>query len=252
MENFLSSVRNSCKLLKVFLDSPKELGVTELSKRLQLSKGAVHKILATLESEGFIRQNEATKQYTLGYTLLELGNKVIKNHDIVDFSAPYLNQLLAQTKELVVLCILDKTDALYVAKLDSPHPIRFNVEIYRRFPPYATSGSRVLLAYQSDAFQQEVLSDVELKKYTPQSFASVEEIKENLRQIKERGYEMSWNRRNQGVTGMAAPVFDATDQVVAAVSVIGPTDRVQPQVDSIRNHLLQITSEMSEQLGHRP
>ncbi|MBO8164532.1 MAG: IclR family transcriptional regulator [Brevibacillus sp.] len=251
MDNYLSSVRNSCKLLKVFLDSPKELGVTELSRRLQLSKGAVHKLLATLEAEGFIRQNETTKQYTLGYTLLELGNKVIKNHDIVDFSTPYLRQLLDETKELVVLCVLDKRDAIYVAKMDSPHPIRFTVEIYRRFPPYATSGSRVLLAYQSEEFQEKVLSNVELKTYTPYSFTSVEEIKENLKTIKERGYEISANRRNQGVTGLAAPVFDATGEAVAAISVIGPTDRVAPQLEVIRTHLLATTKAMSEQLGYR-
>ncbi|WP_126429377.1 IclR family transcriptional regulator [Brevibacillus marinus] len=251
MENLLSSVRNSCRLLKEFLDSPKELGVTELSKRLHLSKGTVHKILTTLEAEGFIRQNAKTKQYTLGYTLLELGNKVIQNHDIVDFSTPYLRHLLEQTRELVTLCILDKTDAIYVAKLDSPHPIRFNVEIYRRFPPYATSGSRVLLAFQAAAFQEDVLRDVELKQYTPQSFTSVEEIKENLRQIRERGYEISCNRRNQGVTGIAAPVFDATGQVVAAVSVIGPSDRVQPQTEAILGQLLKTTADMSEQLGYR-
>lgn len=250
MDQFLSSVRNSCRLLQVFLDSPKELGVTELSKKLQLSKGAVHKLLTTLESEGFIRQNEKTKQYTLGYTLLELGTKVLKNHDIVDFSMPFLQRLVSRTSELVVLCIQDVKDAIYVAKVDSPHPVRFTVESFRRFPLYSTSAARVLLAFREESFQDEILSE-SLKTYTPYSFTSVEEIKQTLSAIREKGYEISSNRRNEGVTGIAAPIFDASGQVAASISVIGPSDRVLPQQENILRELMDTVREMSAQLGHR-
>jgi IclR family KDG regulon transcriptional repressor len=250
MDQVLSSVRNSCRLLKIFLDSPKELGVTELSKKLQLSKGAVHKLLSTLESEGFIRQNEKTKQYTLGYTLLELGTKVLKNHDIVDFSMPFINRLTTRTSELVVLCVQDGKDAIYVAKVDSPHPMRFTVESFRRFPLYSTSAARVLLAYRSESFQDEILEET-LKTYTPHSFTSVDEIRHTLVEIRERGYEISSNRRNEGVTGIAAPIFDSSGQVTASISVIGPSDRMLPQKDEILRETLETVREMSAQLGHR-
>lgn len=250
MDQVLSSVRNSCRLLKIFLDSPKELGVTELSKMLEMSKGAVHKLLSTLESEGFIRQNEKTKQYTLGYTLLELGTKVLKNHDIVDFSMPYLNRLVSRTNELVVLCVKDVKDAIYVAKVDSPHPIRFTVESFRRFPLYSTTAARVLLAYQPKEFQDEILEET-LKTYTPYSYTSVDSIKEDLVVIKARGYEISSNRRNNGVTGIAAPIFDASGQVTASISVIGPSDRVLPQQEDILHETLETVQEMSAQLGYR-
>ncbi|WP_289141239.1 IclR family transcriptional regulator [uncultured Brevibacillus sp.] len=250
MDQVLSSVRNSCRLLKIFLDSPKELGVTELSKKLQLSKGAVHKLLSTLESEGFIRQNEKNKQYTLGYTLLELGTKVLTNHDIVDFSKPFLSRLVSRTNELAVLCVQDSKDAIYVAKEDSLHPIRFTVESFRRFPLYSTTAARVLLAYQSQSFQDEILAEP-LKSYTPHSYTSVEDIKNDFVAIKERGYEISSNRRNNGVTGIAAPIFDSTGQVTASVSVIGPTDRVLPKKEEILQETLDTVREMSIQLGYR-
>ncbi|MFP3392469.1 IclR family transcriptional regulator [Brevibacillus sp. SIMBA_040] len=250
MDQVLSSVRNSCRLLKIFLDSPKELGVTELSKKLQLSKGAVHKLLSTLESEGFIRQNEKNKQYTLGYTLLELGTKVLTNHDIVDFSKPFLSRLVSRTNELAVLCVQDSKDAIYVAKEDSLHPIRFTVESFRRFPLYSTTAARVLLAYQPESFQDEILEEP-LKNYTPHSYTSTEDIKKDLLAIKERGYEISSNRRNNGVTGIAAPIFDSTGQVTASVSVIGPTDRVLPKKEEILQETLDTVREMSIQLGYR-
>ncbi|MGG0935040.1 IclR family transcriptional regulator [Brevibacillus centrosporus] len=251
MDQVLSSVRNSCRLLKIFLDSPKEIGVTELSKMLEMSKGAVHKLLSTLESEGFIRQNEKTKQYTLGYTLLELGTKVLKNHDIVDFSMPYLNRLVSRTNELVVLCVKDARDAIYVAKVDSPHPIRFTVESFRRFPLYSTTAARVLLAYQPAEFQEDILEEATLKMYTPHSYTSIESIKDDLLVIKARGYEISSNRRNNGVTGIAAPIFDTSGQVTASISVIGPSDRVLPQQEDILYETLATVQEMSAHLGYR-
>jgi IclR family KDG regulon transcriptional repressor len=250
MDNQLSSVKNCCRLLKIFLDGPKELGVSDLSRRLGLSKGAVHKLLSTLESEGLILQNPATRQYALGYTLLELGNKVLKNHNLVEFAKRYLQELADITKELACLCIIDGTDAIYVDRIDSPHPIRFNVEVYRRFPLYATSASRVILAHRPDEFIDRVLSD-EIKTFTPYSLKKPEEIKERLEAIRRNGYEVSTNLRNVGVTGIAAPIRDASGQVIASISLIGPTDRMMPSKEAFIEQVLSTTAQISHGLGWR-
>jgi IclR family KDG regulon transcriptional repressor len=250
MDNYLSSVKNSCKLLKAFLNSSKEMGVSELSRQLQLSKGAVHKLLITLESEGFIKQNPETKQYFLGYTLLELGNKVLKNHNLVDFAKPYLQKLAETTQELVCLCVRDEDEAIYVDKIDSKHPIRFNVEAFRRFPLYATSASRAILAFQEDSFIEKILEE-EIRIYTPYSLKQPEEIKARLRTIRANGYESSSNMRNVGVTGIAAPIYDADGAVNASISMIGPSDRVKPSLASFIEQVTATTKEISFQLGYR-
>lgn len=250
MDNHLSSVKNSCKLLKMFLNSPKELGVSELSRKLELSKGAVHKLLMTLESEGFIKQNPLNKQYSLGYTLLELGNKVLKNHNLVDFAKPYLQRLSEKTKELVCLCVIDGSDAIYVDKIDSQYPIRFNAEEYRRFPLYATSAARAMLAFRDEEFINEVLA-TNLITFTPYTITESQMMKERLEEIRKNGYEISSNLRNVGATGIAAPIFDAYGKVPASVSVIGPSDRMTPYQEQWIQELLQITREISHELGYR-
>lgn len=250
MDNHLSSVKNSCRLLKAFLDSDKEMGVSELSRRLGLSKGAVHKLLMTLESEGFIKQNPRNKQYSLGYTLLELGNKVLRNHNLTDFSKPFLQRLSETTQELVCLCVRDEQDAIYVDKIDSKHPIRFNVEAYRRFPLYATSAARVILAYQDDAFIEQILSG-DIRTYTAYSLKGSAEIKERLDIIRERGYEVSSNMRNVGVTGVAAPIREASGTVAASISLIGPSDRVVPVLQTLIRQVVATTREISVELGYR-
>ncbi|TVY07975.1 IclR family transcriptional regulator [Paenibacillus cremeus] len=250
MDNHLSSVKNSCKLMKAFLDSDKELGVSELSRQLQLSKGAVHKLLMTLESEGFIKQNPANKQYSLGYTLLELGNKVLTNHNLAEFAKPLLQTLADTTQEFVCLCARDQYEAIYVDKIESKHPIRFNVDAYRRFPLYATSAARSILAFRDDRFIDHVLSE-EIRTFTAYSMTTPEEIKERLNRIRANGYEVSSNMRNVGVTGIAAPIFDADGTVNASISMIGPTDRVQPHLDAFIQHVVTTTKDISNQLGFR-
>jgi len=250
MDNHLSSVKNGCRLLKMFLDSPKEMGVTEIARKLQLSKGAAHKLLATFESEGFIKQNPSSKQYSLGYTLLELGNKVLKNHDLVEFSKPFLQRLSESTKELVCLCVIDGKDAIYVSKIESEHPIRFNVEENRRFPLYATSAARVILANRDQSFIDGVFEG-DIKTYTSYSMKSPEQINARLAEIRRNGYEVSSNMRNVGVTGIAAPIFDASGLVVASVSLIGPSDRVDSKKEEWVELVVQTTRDISAGIGYR-
>ncbi|MBN6186468.1 IclR family transcriptional regulator [Aneurinibacillus sp. BA2021] len=249
MDNYLSSVKNGCRLLKIFLNSPKELGVTDLSKRLQLSKGAVHKLLITLESEGLIQQNPENKLYSLGYTLLELGNQVLKNHNLAELTRPYLQELARNTKELVCLCILDGKDAIYVDKIDSQHPIRFNVDVYRRFPLYATSAARSILAYQSEEFIREILSRG-IHSYTSQTITDPLHMRKRLEDIRERGYEISSNMRNEGVTGIAAPIFDASARVIASISLMAPTDRMNTIKEQAIDHVIHTTKAISHKLGY--
>ncbi|CAM3650916.1 IclR family transcriptional regulator [Cohnella lubricantis] len=250
MDNHLSSVKNSCHLLKLFLDSPKELGVTEISRKLDMSKGAAHKMLGTLESEGFIRQNPANKQYSLGYTLLELGNQVLKNHDLVEFSKPSMQRLSDVSKEFICLCVKDGPDAIYVSKIESQYPIRFIVETSRRFPLYATSASRAILANQPQDFIDHILEN-EIKTYTTHSLRTPEQIKRRLAEIREQGYEFSANMRNVGVTGIAAPIFDTNGEVNASISLMGPTDRMEPKKEEWIRLVVDATLEISRGIGYR-
>ncbi|GIP40076.1 IclR family transcriptional regulator [Paenibacillus sp. J31TS4] len=250
MEHHLSSVKNGCRLLKLFLGPAREWGVTELSRQLDLSKGAVHKLLATLESEGFIRQNETNKQYSLGFSLLELGMQVLKTHSLVDFAHSYLQKLAESTTELACLCLLDGEEAIYVDKIESVHPIRFNVDAYRKFPLYATSASRAILAYQPEETIDRVLAGG-IRAFTKHSVTDPAEMKKRILRIRENGYEVSSNLRNVGVTGIASPIHDAAGQVVASVSLIGPSDRMQPNLDSYLVRVKATTQAISSELGWR-
>jgi DNA-binding IclR family transcriptional regulator len=134
--------------------------------------------------------------------------------------------------------------------MESKYPIRFIVETHRRFPLYATSGARVILAYQPLEFIDDILSDG-IRTYTPYSLSSPEQIKARLADIRARGYELSSNMRNIGVTGIAAPIFNADGKVEASISIMGPTDRMEPRKEEWINLAVQVTRDISAGIGYR-
>lgn len=249
MDQLLTSVQKSCKLLKLFLRDQKEWGITELSKELQWSKGAVHKMLATLESEGFIKQNRLTRQYSLGYTCLELGNRVKRNNDWVSVARPYLERIAKLTKESVCLCVREGNEAIYMDKIDSPLPIRFIIDAYRRFPLYATSASRVILAFSPEEVKEQIMIEP-LAAFTEHSMKSVQELRERIRRIEAQGYEISSNMRNVGVTGIAAPIYDSEGQVNASISLVGPSDRIDQHKEEWIQEVLQAAADISNLVGY--
>ncbi|AWP28767.1 IclR family transcriptional regulator [Paenibacillus sp. Cedars] len=251
MDQLLTSVQKSCKLLKLFLRDQKEWGITELSKELQWSKGAVHKMLATLESEGFIKQNRLTRQYSLGYTCLELGNRVKRNNDWVSVARPYLERIAKLTKESVCLCVREGNEAIYMDKIDSPLPIRFIIDAYRRFPLYATSASRVILAFSPDGVKEQIMIEP-LAAFTEHSMKSVKELRERISRIEDQGYEISSNMRNVGVTGIAAPIYDSEGQVNASISLVGPSDRIDQHKEDWIQEVLQAAADISNLVGYHP
>lgn len=251
MDQLLTSVQKSCKLLKLFLRDQKEWGITELSKELQWSKGAVHKMLATLESEGFIKQNRLTRQYSLGYTCLKLGNRVKRNNDWVSVARPYLERIAKLTKESVCLCVREGNEAIYMDKIDSPLPIRFIIDAYRRFPLYATSASRVILAFSPEGVKEQIMIEP-LAAFTEHSMKSVKELRERISRIEDQGYEISSNMRNVGVTGIAAPIYDSEGQVNASISLVGPSDRIDQHKEDWIQEVLQAAADISNLVGYHP
>lgn len=157
------------------------------------------------------------------------------------FREPYLQQLADATKETVCLCIRDQTDAIYVDKLDSPMSIRFIIDAYWRFPLYATSG--VILAYSPETLQETVLSEP-ITAFTNHSITDPEQLRLRLEEIRNLGYEISSNMRDIEVTGIAAPIFQNDGNVLASVSLIGSSERMELHVDRWLALLLQMTQEM--------
>jgi DNA-binding IclR family transcriptional regulator len=222
----LSSVRNAARLLKVFLSREEELGVSELARRLGLGKSTVHRLLTTLAAEGLIERDPRTGGYRLGLVVFELGEAVRVHLDLHAAAGPVLASLRAETGESSQVGVLDGHEVVYVDRLESSQSLRLFTETGRRVPVHCTSSGKVLLAHLPDARLRAVLDAAPLTPLTPHTVTDRAALLAELATVRRRGWAAAVDEREIGVASVAAPIRDATGQVIAAISIGGPAVRL--------------------------
>jgi len=248
----LSSVANSIRLLTSFSGEENELGITTLATRLRLAKSTVHRLAATLTSAGFLEQNTENGKYRLGVALFELGALVRRRMDVANEARPKLRELLEKTGETVQLGIVDHESVLYVYEMESRHAIRMAAAVGGRAPLHCTAVGKVLLAYQPPEFVKHVLGNG-LKAYTPKTITRRDDMLAMLEEVASREYAIDDEESEPGLRAIAAPVRNHTGQVIAALGVAAPLQRMTKKVlqDCVPS-VLATAAAVSQRLGYEP
>ncbi len=223
----LSSVRNAARLLKEFSGSTREIGVTELARRLGIGKSTAHRLLHTLTEERLLERDPDTGAYRLGLAMYELGNAVSMHTDLHEACTPVLDDLRNATSETVQVAVLDGHEVVYVERRESPHTLRLFGRIGHRNAAHCTSTGKVLLAWLPAPALAELLDGWTLEAHTPYTITDPTALVSHLADVRRRGWALQINETEMGAGAVAAPVRNGLGEVVAAVSVAGPIQRVQ-------------------------
>jgi DNA-binding IclR family transcriptional regulator len=248
-EYIIQAVSHALDLLEQFHGDVDELGVTELSKRLKLHKNNVFRLLATLESRGYIEQNRATENYRLGLKSLELGQTFIKQMGLLRQAKPILEKLVKECNETSYVAIFKEGYSVYLDVVETDLTVRVVSRVGSRLPSYCTASGKVHLAYMSEEDIDAVLAPRELKAYTPTTFTDRQALKKELRQVAEQGYAIDNEELDPGVRCVAAPIRDYTRRIVGAVSISGPSMRLPDE--RLEKELIPLVMEASEELSTR-
>jgi DNA-binding IclR family transcriptional regulator len=224
-EYIIQAVSHALDLLEQFHDEVDELGVTELSKRLKLHKNNVFRLLATLESRGYIEQNRVTENYRLGLKTLELGQTFIKQMGLLRQAKPVLADLVRECNETSYVAILKEFHIIYLDVIETDLTVRVVPRVGSRLPAYCTAAGKVQIAYMTDEELENYLPTRELKAYTPNTITDRAELKKHLQWVAEQGYAIDNEELDIGVRCVAAPIRDYTRRIVGAISVSGPSMR---------------------------
>lgn len=214
-------------VLLTFAQSDRALGVSEIARRLHLSKAVVHRILQSLASRSIVQPMAGESTYSLGPAAIGLGTKAWSQLDVRSIAAPVLRTLRAETRETATLSVLVGHRRVYLDQYESPQEVKMVVEIGPQFPLHSGASSRAILAFLPDHFAVEALE--ELQGTTPDVDAV--SFRERLAEIRDIGYATSINERNTGAASIAAPFFDASNHVLGSVSSSGPAFRYASTAD---------------------
>jgi IclR family KDG regulon transcriptional repressor len=246
----LSSVKNALRILRSFTMDEPEKRITDIAKSLGLAKSTVSRVFSTLASEGFVTKDPETQKYRLGLSVLALTGVAVTNLEILRETRPVIKQLVDKIGETAHLAILDGIDIVYLEKTECNHPVRILTHLGKRNPSYCTGSGKVLLAFGENEIVQQVINQG-LIPYTQNTIIKPELLYEELARIRVDGYAVSNEEFGDGTVSIGAPIRDNTKKVIAAVSLVGPMQRVQPyKFQSYGQKLIEAGNEISKRLGY--
>ena len=247
----IAAVERAIDVLLLFgLGGKGDLGVTEISSELGLSKAAVHRILTSLRSRDLIAVDTGTRRYQLGPAALGLGRAYLQRIDVRSMAAPELAWLSAESLETATLSIRTGDVRMYVDQVIPDREVRMEVALGVPYPLHAGASSKAFLAFLTAGELDAYFARSGLSKMTDATVTDESALRAELAEIRQRGYALSFGERQAGAASAAAPVLDHDGRPGAVVSVSGPAERFRGEVDRAVELLLESTSRLSARMGH--
>lgn len=225
--DILQSAGRILDVLLCFTKNKADWSIAELAEELGFHKSVTRRLVITLVSRGFLKQDPLDKRYKLGLVLFELGSVVFPTEELVDVSKPLMKKLSRETNSSVFLTINADDQAVCLARVDSPKPLKVTFEVGRRSPLHAGASARAILAFLPEKRIQSIVEDG-LQSFTDATITDVQSLMEELNKTKELGYTISTGELDDKVTAIGVPIMDRNDQVIASLSISGPTTDFTP------------------------
>jgi IclR family transcriptional regulator, KDG regulon repressor len=250
-EPLLKSLDLSLRILDSFESGPPDRGVSELAREFRVSKPTIYRVLATLQRHGYLIQNPTSEMYSLGPRLRRLGQVAASRFDLPTEARPHMIQLRNLTQDTVHLAVLEGKEAVYVAKEEGLLPVQVVSHVGAHCPAHCVATGKVLLAFASEAMQSKIIGEG-LQAYTDLTYSTPDAIRQELQRIREQGYGFNRGEWRIEVRGVAAPVRDASGEVVAAIGVCCPAPRMtDTRVTEIAAVVMNSASQLSVHIGAR-
>lgn len=245
----IQSVTNALDLMEEFRGEDTELGVTELSKRLALHKNNVFRLLATLESRGYMEQNKVTGNYRLGLKVLELGQVFIKHMGLLKMARPILEEIVDSANETSYLGLIRDDRVVYVDVVEATRSVRVVSRVGVGLPVYCSAVGKAQIAFESIDEVERVLAESPIRRFTKNTVANADALLAQLERVRTQGYALDDEEYDEGIRCVGVPVRDYTRRVIAGLSVSGPAYRFTDE--RLQNELIPLVLEAGRRLSSR-
>lgn len=229
----INSVDRALDLLLLFQKEGKEMGVTEISKALGIYKSTIYRTLTTLENKGFVQQNPENGKYWLGFSLYSLGMLVKNKLTVKNLVYPYAKALSDKFKEVIHISVLDKNSEtcpkhIIIEKIESQQVLSLTPPVGSSAYCHSSAVGKSLLAFSSPEYLKKFIGS-ELPKFTAKTINEWDSLLKELEQIRKDGYALDDEELELGLTCVAVPIIGRDQEVMAALSISGPTARIKSE-----------------------
>jgi DNA-binding IclR family transcriptional regulator len=254
--NLVQTIERANAILDILAQNPQGYSIKAISEAISLPKGTTHRLVSSLAYFGYVRQDLRTRDYYLGFKLVELGNLLLGQLDLRREAEPFLQELASRLGETVHLVVLDGREIVYIDKKETDRQksgLRMASRIGLRNPLHSCAVGKVISAFMPEGTLAALLKDYRFLKRTANTIGDAAAFREHLRQVRACGYAIDEEENEKGIRCVAAPIFNEAGQVVAAVSISGPSFQVTRKIveESYSREVMAVAQEISGRLGYQ-
>ncbi len=235
---FVQSLGRGLAVIRAFDGDRRSLTLSDVARETRLSRASARRFLHTLVELGYVATDG--REFTLRPALLELGYAYLSSLTLPDIATPHLEKLSERVSESSSVAVLDGADIVYVARVATRRIMSATIRVGTRFPAYATSMGRAILAHAEpaalDAYLAQATPSGTLAALTPRTITDPQDLRAALADVREQGWALVDQELEDGLRSVAAPLRDGTGRVVAAVNVSAPVRR--GEIAEILRHAL--------------
>jgi len=244
----INSIVKAFRLLETLV-TQREFDLMELTRRLEYPKPTVHRMLLTLKALGYVKQNATNPQYSATLKLFHLGHGILEHNNLFSVGQPWIEELSRETGESVYIIFLDGLDVVVNAKSKKNYGLQYDEQIGFRYCSYNSAGGRAILAHMPSEERRRLFHRHRLKRSSPRSPTTYRQLEKILQRTLEQGFAIQYEEYELGASAIAAPIFDISSRVCAAVTVTGPTVRIKSKTTELITLVQRTATHISNELG---
>jgi IclR family transcriptional regulator, KDG regulon repressor len=245
------TIERAALILACFSPEEPHLTLADLAAKLGVNQSTVYRYVATLQAAGLLERDPRRGGYRLGLRVIELSNIALNQSEVRKQALDEMDRLRDELNLLVNLGVLFEGDVLHIAHSVPGHWPRWYTTVGRRAVAHCTALGKVLLAAQPWPEVRQLVERYGWRPYTPNSIQDFDRLRDELAEVRERGYAVDDQERSRGTVCLGAPIRDYSGEVVAALSVSGKVDKLTPEFrERTVPRVLEVADRISFRLGY--
>lgn len=242
--DFVQSLDRGLAVIRAFGPGRERLSLSDVARETGLTRAAARRFLLTLVKLGYVRSDG--REFSLRPRVLELGYAYLSGLAMPEIASPHLEELVARVRESSSISVLDGDHIVYVARVPTKRIMTVAISVGTRFPAYATSMGRVLLAGMAPADLDRYLAEADFESFTGRTVTDPDRLREIVREVAKQGYALVDQELEEGLRAIAAPIHGAGGAVTAAINVSAHASRVS--MAAMRAELLPAMQETARRI----
>jgi IclR family transcriptional regulator, KDG regulon repressor len=245
----IQSLDKGLQVLELIAEADRPLTLHDLWTQLQWNKATILRILTTFLRRGYVRRDNQTKAYTIGIRIVSLYSSLTDNLNIQQLMRPYLEELVTVTGETAQIGIVVNGKVVFIDRVRGRNIISANTEIGQALPLHCTAVGKAYLAYLHQAELDQMIKPP-LPRFTSRTLCTVEELKSDLKKVRQRGYAIDHGEYSPELRCVASPILDHTQHPIALIGISGPKSGLSLQkCEEFGKVIRQVAERISVEVG---